>query len=190
MHWAQFCTHVNKVKWAADRPKSKGKPGPSPITPAGPTANLSTILGNDHPGRIYGWNATIGSKNSHQYHPDTGANMSMSGTREHFFDFIPCQKEPVSGIGGTLYATGVGKVAFKSTVNGESHTIVIGNCLYVPGITSNLVSVSSLGKKGYSCLFNTEGTISTRDGEVVALASMAPLVYMFSPQRLFSLLVR
>ncbi|KAI5476630.1 Gag-Pol polyprotein [Pseudohyphozyma bogoriensis] len=165
-HWLDECQHPGADATRAERKRQRdeksrrrGKaksansaeastPAPTGPSSSAPSASLATLLGDDYGGGVAAWNSTLAPKDrsrSADYKLDSGATHHMSGDRQHFSSFVACTPEPVHGIGGSLFATGLGQV------------------LLVENISSNLVSISQLLKSGFSTLFDGAARILKQD---------------------------
>ena len=164
MHWSRECRHSGAAAWRAaalSRRSLSAKVATVDATGLPVVAKLANLLGDDYGDGVYGWFADDGTQGPEDaYELDSGASHDLSGRKEHFLSFVPCAPEPVGGISGNLTAVGVGKVAFKARLDGnDTSRIVMHQVLYVPGIRSNLISISRLGKKGYSSTFGKDARI-------------------------------
>lgn len=178
-HWNRDCPHPNRDKFLNDqRKKRQGKEAniavtsltpasTAPVTPS-PSAALSTPLGNNYSDGVSGWLSVGLTVMRGEYKVDTGASHHMSGERNHFVLLTPCIPKSIRGIGEQLYASGVGKISFRTKTGGK---IVMDKVLYVEGISSNLISVSRLTKKGFTLQFGCQATIS-KDDKLIATASL------------------
>ena len=192
LHWVSDCTHANTADYRRKHPPRWGRapaanaavvsppalspasaPASSPVSAAPATVSptvaavsLSSLLGPEHNGGVDAWlTTTTGWSEPGTYELDSGASHHLSGQRDHFLDFVPCESESVGGIGGDIAAVGTGRVALKARLeNGKRGTVVLENVLFVPGIRCNLVSVSRLTKRGYEARFaGTSALVSVGD---------------------------
>jgi hypothetical protein len=179
LHWSKHCTHPNVTTWRADAPKRaaarKGGISAKLAAIEEPTiqASLASILGADYGTGVEAWLASdIPVTPDGMYAVDSGASHNLSGDKAHFIDFVPCAPEPVGGIAGQLVAIGVGKVAYICRLDsGQTHRMIIHNVLYVPGIRTNLISVSALARKGFVTTFGKDGRI-TEGATLIARATL------------------
>ena len=104
---------------------------------------------------------------------DSGATSHMCNDRAKFTEFNVCDKSIVVADGRELIVSGIGKVSLK-TVNekGELINISLTKVLYVPGIASNLVSVSELTCRGAQVLFFKDGCKVSVNGKTAALGDV------------------
>ncbi|KAI5474568.1 Gag-Pol polyprotein [Pseudohyphozyma bogoriensis] len=160
-HWLDECQHPGADATRAERKRQRdeksrrrGKaksansaeastPAPTGPSSSAPSASLATLLGDDYGGGVAAWNSTLAPKDrsrSADYKLDSGATHHMSGDRQHFSSFVTCTPEPVHGIGGSLFATGLGQVAFIAQLEGGRKQLVeMKQVLLVKNISSNLV---------------------------------------------------
>jgi len=174
-HWVRDCTHPNKRQ---SRPSSD--PSPPVIT-----ASLSQVLGDAYNAGPHAWASSIKpTSSSLEYCLDSCASHHMTAGKSHLKSLIPCVPEKVGGIGGSLKAVGVGKIDMRLELpDGSSHIIEVSNVLYVPGIRSNLISVSHLVNKGYAVAFNKDAEIvASATGRLVATARGTRGIYIINGQ--------
>lgn len=117
---------------------------------------------------------TIGHAEATAWYVDSGASRHMTGNKE-FFD-----KFSTTNIGTVTLADGK-KTEVMGTGNGtlicidkegKPISIVLSDVLYVPRLTSGLISVSSLTRKGLQVLFTGEQCIiKGKNDEVIATAN-------------------
>lgn len=84
---------------------------------------------------------------------DSGASAHMSCRRDWMQNFVKVNKrvEVCCANGGKVYGEGFGMVA------NESLDITVGNVMYVPGLASNLLSISCIVKKDKVVVFSKKG---------------------------------
>ena len=94
---------------------------------------------------------------------------------------------PVLAAGGeTLYALGVGSVSawLSSTPTGRDHhrtAVVLSDVMFVPGLRSNLISVTALLKAGNQVMFTgTAAHIQDASGTTWATATLRAGETLFS----------
>jgi transposase InsO family protein len=82
---------------------------------------------------------------------DSGASRHMTGVRSQFSELTErtLETDVVLGDDRTVSAAGVGTVIFQR----ESLPLKLCDVLYVPGLTWNLVSVSTIEDRGYEVVF-------------------------------------
>jgi len=82
---------------------------------------------------------------------DSGCSRHMFGMKR-FFDLSPNYQRmtaPVMvGNGQVIYAEGMGDIFLTIEVGGKKAELHLANCLYVPKLSSNLISISQLDKAG------------------------------------------
>ena len=84
---------------------------------------------------------------------DSGATTHMSNKKDHFINLSSLIKPITVANNAQILSEGKGTVCLHVSKNIHR----ISDVLYVPKLNSNLLSVSSLVKKGYIVLFSTEG---------------------------------
>jgi hypothetical protein len=107
---------------------------------------------------------------------DSGATSHMSSNRRLFKIFFTLERpiEIYLADESVVYATGMGDVRF--TVQGRS--ILLTNVLYVPKLTSNLISISKLVSKGNEAYINQDGFhCRTGSGEDIKLGELNGNLY-------------
>jgi hypothetical protein len=82
---------------------------------------------------------------------DSGASCHMTAFHEHWTDLTQCgDVEVVLGDDREVKVAGCGTVSFQRE---SLPPMTLTEVLYVPGLKKNLVSVSTIEKKGYEVLF-------------------------------------
>jgi hypothetical protein len=101
------------------------------------------------------------STNNLQWILDSGATMHLTGNRDLLSDLESIPNKPVvSANGGILQATHIGKAKLEQ----DDRYININDVYYVPGMTHNLLSISTIAQK-YGVQFrNNLCTITTNEG--------------------------
>ena len=139
-------------------------------------AKLSTLLGDEYSTGPQQWHSPLAvsaAGQSDRYEIDSGASHTMTGCRAHFSTFVACAPDRVGGIAGNLFAKGVGTIVFESvSKEGEKQVLKLENCLFVPGISTNLISVSRLHRHGLSTSFGPTALISDKSGKLVATGTL------------------
>jgi hypothetical protein len=93
-----------------------------------------------------------------EWYLDSGASHHVCGQRAAMTAYESTAAVPVLAAGGeTLYALGVGSVSawLSSAPTGRDHrtAVVLSDVMYVPGLRSNLISVTALLKAGNQVMF-------------------------------------
>lgn len=111
---------------------------------------------------------------------DSGASMHMTMHSDWLYDIIP---PPINTIkvadDKKLLVKSCGKVNLNVIgSNGKMNTIQVKDVLYIPGLATNLLSVSQIIKNGCKVQFDEKGCkISNRNNEQVATAKMSNNMY-------------
>ncbi|GAA5917753.1 uncharacterized protein JCM6883_004817, partial [Sporobolomyces salmoneus] len=177
VHWMDECKFPDLVKQYRERQDARRKrcfapnakfatSAPSP-PPDSPTANLADLLTSIE--GVEAWLAgTLPSKPT-QLTLDSGSTHPMCGDRSKFFDFQSCHPSAVGGISSTsLKVLGVGSLSLRLS---NGHLVSISKVLYVPGISTTLISASKLyDLHGITSVFG-EGAILKHGNEVLATGS-------------------
>ena len=122
-----------------------GPKGPGPKGPNKWVMNMA-ICGST--------NANV-NKSVTEMYIDSAASKTMIGNRESLHNFTETEKEPITcAAGQTLFTEGNGKLKFVARKGIDLEEI--DNVTYVPGLTSNLLSVHSISKSGYVTLFRND----------------------------------
>lgn len=97
---------------------------------------------------------------------DSGASQSMVHDRSVFTSYKPTHTEVKVANGNSVYGIGIG------TVTGvhKGERVSISNCLHVPALKANLVSMGDLAKKGCSINFEDNGSFKVMQDASVALS--------------------
>lgn len=94
------------------------------------------------------------SEKNQDWYIDSGATRHMSPTKENFLNFKEVQIRDVKiGDGSTLKAEVTGDVKIKVLSNYGYRDIILKDCLYVPKLQPNLVSVLKITSLGYEVSF-------------------------------------
>ena len=121
-----------------------------------------------------------------EWYLDSGASHHVCGQRVSMTAYESTAAVPVLAAGGeTLYALGVGSVTawLSSTPTGRDHrtAVVLSDVMYVPGLRSNLISVTALLKAGNQVMFTgTAAHIQDASGTIWATATLPPGETLFS----------
>lgn len=97
---------------------------------------------------------------------DSGASQTMVHDMNLFSSYQPYQARVNVANGQSIQAIGVGSVQGKH----KGETVTLSNCLHVPDIKSNLVSLGHLAKKGCSIKFGDNGHFDVLQDTDVALS--------------------
>lgn len=120
------------------------------------------------------------TRNEKGWYIDSGASMHMTMHSDWLYDKIP---PPISTIkvanDEKLLVEACGKINLNvADSNGKINTIQVQNVLYVPGLATNLLSVTQMIKNGCHIQFNEKGCkILNRNKEQVATAKMMNNMY-------------
>lgn len=92
---------------------------------------------------------------------DSGASDPMTPDRSRFIEFHPYQGTVRIGR-GSLPVEGRGKVELKLAEKCGGFSMTLSDCLFVPGLEMNLISVKKLAKKGINTLCTDEYALGLR----------------------------
>ena len=108
------------------------------------------------------------------WHVDSGATSHMTISKKIFSEFDPSVKGHVllAEENTTSEVKGMGSGVIKCIVDGQIREIPVQNVLYVPSLSSNLLSVKRLTKDGYSVNFQLDSCKVIKDGKVQAIARL------------------
>ncbi len=121
-----------------------------------------------------------------EWYLDSGASHHVCGQRAAMTAYESTAAVPVLAAGGeTLYALGVGSAtAWLSSSPTESDrrtAVVLSDVMYVPGLRSNLISVTALLKAGNQVMFTgTTAHIQDASGTTWATATLRTGETLFS----------
>jgi hypothetical protein len=121
-----------------------------------------------------------------EWYLDSGASHHVCGQRAAMTAYESTAAVPVLAAGGeTLYALGVGSVSawLSSTPTGRDHrtAVVLSDVMYVPGLRSNLISVTALLKAGNKVMFTGAAAhIQDASGTTWATATLRAGETLFS----------
>ncbi|XP_051163516.1 uncharacterized protein LOC127282958 [Leptopilina boulardi] len=106
------------------------------------------------------------------WYVDSGATSHMTTSKDTFDDYDPSVKGFVqlADSGKSCEVKGKGSGTIKCIVDGYLKEIKIHNVLYVPSLSSNLLSVIKLTKEGYSLNFEENSCKVIKEGKVQAVA--------------------
>lgn len=77
-----------------------------------------------------------------------------------------------------LISNAIGRVNLNIMIDKKEEDVEVNDVLYVPEITTNLLSVSKIVKKGHTVTFNTNGCkITDNQGYTIATASEEEGIY-------------
>lgn len=141
--------------------------------------NKKTQQSKDDTGYVAVFSATT-TNNDNGWYIDSGASMHLTMHRDWLHDEIT---PPVSTIkvanDKKLVVKSCGKVTLNVlNGNGKINTISVQNVLYVPELTTNLLSVSQIINSGCQVQFDQKGCmIFNKNNEKVAVAKMINNMY-------------
>ena len=92
---------------------------------------------------------------------DTGATSHMCNN-ESYFTSLTKRESAVDGL-GSAKALGYGTVSVTIIVEGEETSVTLSNTLYIPSLPVNLISLTTLDKKGYYFDNKEEPVVKKRD---------------------------
>ena len=165
--------HIKKNCYFTKNKKTKNKPA---------SANSAETKEYDSCGlSVYSNTAITGTED---WIIDSGASRSMTNNRNNFKTCVDlAQPTTVKvGDGRELQATGIGTVILKSRVSSdEVREIKLINCLFVPELAYNLVSVAQQTKFGWKTVFSDKDCqICNEAGEVEALGKKSNGLYFLN----------
>ncbi|CAI5771537.1 Retrovirus-related Pol polyprotein from transposon TNT 1-94 [Podarcis lilfordi] len=112
---------------------------------------------------------------------DSGASSHFSYKKDYFNEINEINDEEGFEIeiadGNIVKAKGAGSMSLKCNINNECIENTISRVLYVPELSCNLISVSTLDKKGFQITFGNGECKVTKNGKVVAQAKLINGVY-------------
>lgn len=106
---------------------------------------------------------------------DSGCSRHMFGMKR-FFNLSPNYQRmtaPVMvGNGQVIYAEGMGDIFLTIEVGGKKAELHLANCLYVPQLSSNLISISQLDKAGSDIMFTEGKAILRKNNKMILIGKM------------------
>ena len=109
---------------------------------------------------------------------DSGASSHYSFKRENFNAINEDEESEIEiADGRVIKAKGAGSMDLKFNINNEPVKTKVLKVLYVPELSCNLLSVSSLDKKGFQITFGNGECNVTKDGELYIQAKLINGVY-------------
>ncbi|KAI5637067.1 gag-polypeptide of LTR copia-type domain-containing protein [Phthorimaea operculella] len=118
--------------------------------------------------------ALSGNLKKDEWHMDSGATNHMCNRRDVIKDYQSIDPIEVNVANGEqLKAVGIGTVQIRLSSGVKN----ISNVYYVPGLFTNLLSVSELDRKGFSTNFGNLSCKVLDDGQLVATATHNSGVY-------------
>jgi hypothetical protein len=121
-----------------------------------------------------------------EWYLDSGASHHVCGQRQAMTAYESTAAVPVLAAGGeTLHALGVGSVtawlSSSPTERDRRTAVVLADVMYVPGLRSNLISVTALLKAGNQVIFaGTSAQIQDASGTTWATATLQAGETLFS----------
>lgn len=107
----------------------------------------------------------------HSWYMDSGATRHMSGDRRFFKNLKPVKYKVRLGHGELIKCTGIGSGEVNTVDNhGKTVNVTIENCLYVPDLKQNLLSIKQLDQNGFEVSFSKGICEVRKDGKVCATA--------------------
>ena len=97
-----------------------------------------------------------GNFNDTEWYVDSGASVHLTARKDWLENVTDNtdMKEIMVANKSTLPVLSSGDIKLKSIVNNKDHDVVIKNAMYVPDLTTNLLSVSQLIKNGNKVIFD------------------------------------
>jgi hypothetical protein len=92
--------------------------------------------------------------------------------REKFIEIQAIDSTIEVGDGRQLEVKGIGTVQLKIKVNNEIHHVKIEKTLYVPELSTNLISIGILSKKGLKVTFEKGKCVISKGKKTVAEGKM------------------
>lgn len=121
-----------------------------------------------------------GNFSSSDWYIDSGASHHVTCKKEWISDFKEMVEPRDITIANQtkLPVLGTGNIKLTTIVNGQKHYVEVRNALYVPGVTTNLLSIGQIIKKGNKVNFNDKNcTVINCSGVVIAIAQFTDNVY-------------
>ncbi|KAF5363875.1 hypothetical protein D9756_000060 [Leucocoprinus leucothites] len=165
----------------------------SPATIAGSSLSTDTVITQvltEEKNAKLGNSQVLAGRNdmTSKWVVDSGASLHMSSHWDWFITYQKLQEPRRVWMGDERFilAIGVGQVQVVLTVNGKSLTYLIPNVYYIPELSGNLLSVSALGRCGYTLKFTKSGCQLIKSGEVIATAREEGNLYVLNAAPLTS----
>ena len=126
------------------------------------------------------------------YTKDVNAWIVDSGASQHMTNDSSCLQNfkvletPIRieiGDGRTLFATGLGDTDLTVSISGVDKNCCMKDILFVPDLSSNLISVSQVTKKGINVNFGDKNCQFTKGEKVVAVADKVGKLYVLNCSR-------
>ena len=99
---------------------------------------------------------------------DSGATNHISCLRSMFKQFKHYDSTIKVGDGRQLQVKGIGTVECEIITRGEKRKLVISETLYVPDLSTNLISIGVLSKKGFEIIFSEDSCKIKLNNELIA----------------------
>lgn len=112
----------------------------------------------------------LGTKLQDKWLADSGATSHMCRVKQWFSKYTPYPK-PVKckvGDGNKVDVLGEGEIAFSTKVDGRATKAILRNVLYIPTLTTNLVSVGALADAGTTTIFDNGKCFLKNNNHVIA----------------------
>lgn len=127
-----------------------------------------------------------GNFSTEDWYVDSGASAHMTANRDCLLVNRPVNnnKEIVVANQMTVPVVSVGETQITTNVNGSQHDVIVNNVLYIPKLTTNLLSVSQLIAKGNKVSFKKDVClIYNQVNELIGIANLTNGVYKLQIQR-------
>ncbi|CAI5799419.1 Retrovirus-related Pol polyprotein from transposon TNT 1-94 [Podarcis lilfordi] len=109
---------------------------------------------------------------------DSGASSHFSFEKDYFNEINDDEGSEIETADGNIVkAKGAGSMDLKFYINDKSTKTTVSRVLYVPQLSCNLLSVSTLDRKGFQITFGNGECNVTKNGEVFVQAKLVNGVY-------------
>lgn len=115
----------------------------------------------------------------------SGASCHMSCHKEWFYTLDENYRKDIEVADhGILTAAGIGKIQVQIKLDDDEDTVDVTDVLYIPDLSTNLLSVSQLIRKGLRVNFDADGCrIIDRSGNLMATATNVNKLYRLDCQQ-------
>lgn len=123
-----------------------------------------------------------GDFGKHEWYIDSGASRHMTLNENWLLNKCePDSNEMVVADNTTMKVKCKGSLIMHTKVNNTVFEIKVNNVLYVPNLTTNLLSVSQIASNNNSVVFNMDGgRILNEKNEIIATANLVNSVYQLN----------
>lgn len=98
---------------------------------------------------------------------DSGASAHMCNNIKWFNNIVKCKKTVDAADGNPMECLGVGEVHIPM----KNRTQIVNNTLYVPSLSTNLISVSKLSEKRFKTIFSDDKCKVFHNGKLIVSAT-------------------